>query len=182
MKHFEIGSQNLPAPQAFLMAGIVDGVLGGEMLWPYVIAGAALAFVLILIDLPVLPVAIGIYLPFTLSVPIFAGGSIRYITDKFLKKRFGSAEEEEISDWELAIKQTGVKPKEKAIRTGLLFTAGLVAGEALTGVVVALLVVLGIQLALLETAPWWPGLLIWAYIGLLLVYIPLREIIYNKKL
>ena len=77
---------------------------------------------------PVLPVAIGLYLPFTLSVPIFAGGSIRYLTDRFLKKKYGRAEEE-ISDWELAIKQTGVKPNEKAIRTGLLFTAGLVAGR-----------------------------------------------------
>ncbi len=174
---FTIGSQSLPAPQAFLMKGIVQGVLGGEMLWPYVIAGAVLAFVLILIDLPVLPVAIGIYLPFTLSVPIFAGGSIRYVTDKFLKRRYGGAEEEEISDWELAIKQTGVKPKEKAIRTGLLFTAGLVAGEALMGVVVAVLVVSGINLALLDTAPWWPGLLLWIFIAVLLAYIPLRDIL-----
>ena len=177
---FTIGSQSLPAPQAFLMKGIVQGILGGEMLWPYVIAGAVLAFVLILIDLPVLPVAIGIYLPFTLSVPIFAGGSIRYLTDNFLKKKYGSAEEE-ISDWELAIKQTGVKPKEKAIRTGLLFTAGLVAGEALMGVVVAVLVVLGINLALMETASWWPGLLVLAYIGLLLAYIPIREILFSKR-
>ncbi|MCK5261290.1 MAG: oligopeptide transporter, OPT family [Thermoplasmatales archaeon] len=177
---FTIGSQSLPAPQAFLMKGIVQGILGGEMLWPYVIAGAVLAFVLILIDLPVLPVAIGIYLPFTLSVPIFAGGSIRYLTDNFLKKKYGSAEEE-ISDWELAIKQTGVKPKEKAIRTGLLFTAGLVAGEALMGVVVAVLVVLGINLALMETASWWPGLLVLAYVGLLLAYIPIREILFSKR-
>ena len=177
---FRIGSQNLPAPQAFLMKGIVQGVLGGEMLWPYVIVGAVLAFVLILINLPVLPVAIGIYLPFTLSVPIFAGGSVRYVTDRFLKKKFGTVEEEEISDWELAIKQTDIKPNEKAIRTGLLFTAGLVAGEALTGVFVAILVVLGIQLYIFDVAPWWPGLLVWAFIGLLLAYIPLREILQTK--
>ena len=177
---FTIGSQSLPAPQAFLMKGIVQGILGGEMLWPYVIVGAVLAFVLILINLPVLPVAIGLYLPFTLSVPIFAGGSIRYLTDSFLKKKYGNAEEEEISDWELAIKQTDVKPNEKAIRTGLLFTAGLVAGEALMGVVVAVLVVLGINLALMETASWWPGLLVLAYIGLLLAYIPIREILSQR--
>ncbi len=177
---FTIGSQSLPAPQAFLMKGIVQGILGGEMLWPYVIVGAVLAFVLILINLPVLPVAIGLYLPFTLSVPIFAGGSIRYLTDSFLKKKYGSAEEEEISDWELAIKQTDVKPNEKAMRTGLLFTAGLVAGEALMGVVVAVLVVLGINLALMETASWWPGLLVLAYIGLLLAYIPIREILSQR--
>jgi len=48
------------------------------------------------------------------------------------------------------------------------------------GVVVAVLVVLGIQLALFDIAPWWPGLLIWSFIGLLLAYIPLREI-FSKK-
>lgn len=85
-KAFTIGSQSLPAPQAFLMKGIVQGIMEGNMLWPYVIAGAVLAFVLILINLPVLPVAIGIYLPFTLSVPIFAGGGIRYLTDLVIKK------------------------------------------------------------------------------------------------
>jgi putative OPT family oligopeptide transporter len=178
---FTIGSQKLPAPQAFLMKGIVQGVLGGEMLWPYVIAGMVLAIVLILIDLPILPVAIGIYLPFTLSTPIFAGGVIRYMTDRMMKKKFGSADEEEVSDWELAIKQTDVKPKEKAIRTGLLFTAGLVAGEALTGVIVAILIVMGINLSIFPNAPWWPGLIIWIYIAILLAYIPIREILNNKK-
>jgi putative OPT family oligopeptide transporter len=179
-KAFVIGSQSLPAPQAFLMKGIVQGILGGEMLWPYVIAGAFLALILILIDLPVLPVAIGIYLPFTLSVPIFVGGGIRHFTNHYLKRTFGKAKEEEISDWELAIKQTDVKPKEKAIRTGLLFTAGLVAGEALMGVAVAILVVLGIHLTLFETPAWWPGLLLWIYIGILLAYIPLREIFQSR--
>lgn len=178
---FTIGSRQLPAPQAFLMAGIVKGVLQGDMLWPYVIVGMVLAVILIMIGMPVLPVAIGVYLPFTLSVPIFAGGVIRHITDNFLKKKYGSAEEEEISDWELAIKQTGVKPKEKAIRTGLLFTAGLVAGEALMGVVIAVLVVMGIELFVFAEAPWWPGLLIWIYIAALLAYIPIREIINRKK-
>jgi uncharacterized oligopeptide transporter (OPT) family protein len=179
-KAFRIGSTKLVAPQAGLMAGVVKGVLGGEMLWPFVLAGMVLALVLILIDLPVLPVAIGIYLPFTLSVPIFTGGVIRHLTDRRFRKKFGSAEEAEISDWELAIKQTGVKPKEKAIRTGLLFTAGLVAGEALTGVIIAILVVMGINLAIFDSAPWLPGLLIWIYIAVLLAYIPIRELIHNK--
>ena len=178
---FTIGSTKLPAPQAFLMKGIVQGILGGNMLWPYVVAGAVLAFVLILIGLPVLPVAIGIYLPFTLSVPIFIGGGIRHLTDMRMKKQYGSADEEEYSDWELAIKQTGITPKQKAIRTGLLFTAGLVAGEALMGVVVAVLIVLGIQLTVLDTAPLWPGLLIFIFIAVLLAYIPLRELISEKR-
>ncbi|HDM67355.1 MAG TPA: oligopeptide transporter, OPT family, partial [Thermoplasmatales archaeon] len=171
---FTIGSRELPAPQAFLMKGIVEGVLGGEMLWPFVVAGMVLAVVLILIDLPVLPVAIGIYLPFTLSVPIFVGGVIRYLTDRRLK---GSVDplEKEISDWELAIKQTDVTPGEKAIRVGLLFTAGLVAGEALMGVIIAVLIVAGINLSLFTYPPWWPGLLFWLYLVFLLWYIPLRE-------
>jgi len=173
---YHIGSTNLPAPQAFLMAGIVKGVLGGEMVWPFVLAGAVLAFVLILIDLPVLPVAIGIYLPFTLVVPIFGGGIVRHITNKFIERKFGSAEEEQVSEWELAIKQTDVKPKEKVIRTGLLLTAGLIAGEALMGVVVAFLIIGGINLAIFEYPPIWPGLLLWIFIAVLLAYIPLREL------
>jgi putative OPT family oligopeptide transporter len=173
---YKIGSPNLAAPQSFLMAGIVKGVLGGEMVWPFVLAGAVLAFVLILIDLPVLPVAIGIYLPFTLAVPIFSGGIVRHFTDRVIAKKYGSAEEEEISDWELAIKQKGVKPKEKVIRSGLLLTAGLIAGEALMGVIVAFLIIGGISFAVFEFPPIWPSVLVWLFIAVLLAYIPLREI------
>ena len=173
---YKIGSANLPAPQAFLMSGIVKGVLGGEMVWPFVIAGMVLAFVLILIDMPVLPVAIGIYLPFTLAVPIFCGGIIRHVTNKQIEKKYGSKEEEKISDWELAIKQKNVKPKEKIIRTGLLLTAGLIAGEALTGVFVAFLIVGGINLTVFEFPPILPGLLLWIFVAVLVFYIPLREI------
>jgi len=178
---YKIGSTNLPAPQAFLMSGIVKGVLGGEMVWPFVLAGAVLAFVLILIDLPVLPVAIGIYLPFTLAVPIFCGGIIRHVTNIFIKRKYGSSDEEQISEWELAIKQTDVKPKEKIIRTGLLLTAGLIAGEALMGVIVAFLIIGGISFSLFEFPPIWPGLILWLFIALLLAYIPLREIFANDK-
>jgi putative OPT family oligopeptide transporter len=175
-KAYKIGSPNLAAPQAFLMAGITRGVLTGEMVWPFVLAGMVLAFVLILIDLPVLPVAIGIYLPFTLSVPIFSGGIVRHFTNKYIERKYGSAEEEEISDWELAIKQTGVKPKEKIIRTGLLLTAGLIAGEALMGVIVAFLIIGGIDLAIFSYPPIFPAIILWLFIAVLLAYIPLREI------
>ena len=128
-----------------------------------------------------LPVAIGIYLPFTLSTPIFAGGIVRHFTNKVIERRFGSAEEEEISDWELAIKQTDVKPKEKIIRTGLLLTAGLIAGEALMGVMVAFLIILGLNFAVFEFPPIWPSLLVWVFIAVLLAYIPLREIFVKEK-
>lgn len=180
---YKIGSDKLPAPQAFLMAGIVKGVLGGEMVWPFVIAGMVLAIILILLDLPVLPVAIGIYLPFTLATPIFGGGIIRAITDRHLKKKYGSAEEEEISDWELAIKETGIKPKEKVIRTGLLLSAGMIAGEALTGVIVAFLFVAGMRFAVFPAgeAPLIPALLLFALIAILLAYIPLRDTFGEKK-
>jgi putative OPT family oligopeptide transporter len=180
-KAYHIGSTNLPAPQAFLMQGIVQGVLGGQMVWPFVVAGAVLAFVLILINLPVLPVAIGIYLPFTLSTPIFIGGLVRAITNRAIIKKYGSADEEEISDWDLAIKQTDVQPKEKIIRTGLLLTAGLIAGEALMGVIVAFLIIGGLNFAVFEYPPILPGILVWVFIAALLAYIPLREIYAKDK-
>jgi len=178
-KAYTIGSINLPAPQAGLMAGVIQGVLGGEMTWPFVIAGMFLAFVLILINIPVLPVAIGIYLPFTLATPIFAGGVIRHITNRKITKHYGE-DDEEISEWELAIKQTEVKPKERIIRTGLLFTAGLIAGEALTGVIVAFIIISGLNIVMFDVPPVLPGLLLWLFIALLVFYIPLREF-YNRE-
>jgi uncharacterized oligopeptide transporter (OPT) family protein len=149
------------------------------MVWPFVLAGMVLAFVLILINLPVLPVAIGIYLPFTLATPIFCGGVIRYITNKKIDTRYGKTVGETLNEWELAIKQTEVQPKDKIIRTGLLFTAGLIAGEALTGVIVAFIIIAGLQITVFDIPPVLPGLLIWLFIALLVFYIPLREI-YKK--
>jgi putative OPT family oligopeptide transporter len=180
-KAYVIGSVDLPAPQAFLMSGVVRGVLGGEMVWPFVLAGMVLAFVLILIDLPVLPVAIGIYLPFTLSVPIFSGGVIRYLTNRKIKKHYGDDEEEQASEWELAIKQTKVKPKERIIRTGILFSAGLIAGEALTGVIVAFIIIAGLDIVIFDLPPILPGLLLWLFVALLVFYIPLRELLNRSR-
>ncbi len=180
-KAYKIGSPDLPAPQSFLMAGIVKGVLGGDMVWPFVIAGMVLAIILIITDLPVLPVAIGIYLPFTLAIPIFGGGIIRGITNRHLKKKFGGDEDEEASDWELAIKQKDVKPKEKVIRSGLLLTAGLIAGEALMGVIVAFMIIGGINLAIFEYPPVFPSIILWLFVALLLAYIPLREIFATEE-
>ena len=178
---YTIGSNDLPAPQAFLMSGVVQGTLGGEMVWPFVVAGMVLAFVLILINLPVLPVAIGIYLPFTLATPIFCGGVIRYITNKKIDARYGTTDGETLNEWDLAIKQTEVKPRDRIIRTGLLFTAGLIAGEALTGVIVAFIIITGLHITVFDIPPVLPGLLIWFFIALLVFYIPLREI-YKKDL
>jgi len=126
-------------------------------------------------------VAIGIYLPFTLSVPIFFGGIVRYITNRVITKKYGSAEEEEISDWELAIKQTDVQPKEKIIRSGLLLTAGLIAGEALMGVIVAFLIIGGVEFTIFKFPPILPSILIFLFVAVLLAYIPLREIFASDK-
>ena len=175
---YGIGSVDLPAPQAFLMAGIVKGVIGGEMIWPYVIAGAFLALVLILMDIPVLPVAIGTYLPFSLSIPIFVGGIVRAVVDRIIAKKEPSSNDEEISDWEMAIRKHGVTAKERAHRAGLLFTAGLIAGEALMGVIGAFLIIGHIDIKIFKEAPAWPGMLVWGYIAFLIGYIVLRE--YNK--
>jgi len=84
-------------------------------------------------------------------------------------------EEEELSDWEMAIKKTGIKPKEQAHRVGLLFSAGLIAGEALMGVIGAFLIIGHINLGVFKEAPSWPGMLIWGYIAFLLGYIVIRE-------
>ena len=155
-------------------------MLGGEMVWPFVLTGMVLAFVMILINIPVLPVAIGIYLPFTLATPIFCGGVIRYITNRKIDREYGTEKDEKTNEWQLAIQQTEVKPKDRSIRTGLLFTAGLIAGEALTGVIVAFIIIAGLHITIFEVPPVIPGLLIWLFIALLVFYIPLREI-YKKE-
>ena len=108
-------------------------------------------------------------------------GLVRAITNKAITKKYGSADEEEISDWDLAIKQTDVAPKEKIIRTGLLLTAGLIAGEALMGVIVAFLIIGGLNFAIFEYPPILPSVLIWVFIAALLAYIPLREIYAKDK-
>ena len=90
-------------------------------------------------------------------------------------------EEEQVSEWELAIKKTEIKPKERIIRTGLLFTAGLIAGEALTGVIVAFIIISGLNIQIFKFPPVIPGLLLWLFIALLVFYIPLREIYAKNK-
>ncbi|MFA5102893.1 MAG: oligopeptide transporter, OPT family, partial [Candidatus Thermoplasmatota archaeon] len=84
------------------------------------------------------------------------------------------------NEWELAIKQTEVKPKDRCIRTGLLFTAGLIAGEALTGVIVAFIIIAGFHITLFDIPPVLPGFLVWLFIALLVFYIPLRDV-FNKE-
>ena len=120
---YTIGSPTLSAPQATLMKSVADGVFTGNLPWMFVYIGGLLAIALILIDLrqekvgsdfrvPVLAVAVGIYLPITLTVPIFIGGMVSH-----LGKTAGGTENSE--------------------KKGLLMSSGFITGEALMGILVA---------------------------------------------
>jgi len=115
---YGFGSPELPAPQAVLVKTIVEGLLQSGIPWGLVMAGFFLGVVVELCGLPSLPFAVGLYLPVSSMTPIFVGGCIR----KFVEHRFAD------------------KPKELESRRekGILFTSGLIGGEGLLGVGVAL--------------------------------------------
>jgi len=115
------GDPKLAAPQAGLMAALAQGIVGGEMAWPLVVTGAIFGVVLIMLKVrsPML-VAVGMYLPFSTTCAIFVGGIIRMITDN----RSRAANHN-------AAQTTRVE------NTGILIASGLIAGEALTGLLFA---------------------------------------------
>jgi OPT family oligopeptide transporter len=119
--HHKIGSV-FNAPQATLMATLIRGILSKNLDWNFVLAGAALALVMELCGVRALSFAIGVYLPFSTTFPIFLGGIIRAAVDKLKKKR-GAV----------------VKEGEEDLERGNLFATGLVAGGALMGVIFAFL-------------------------------------------
>lgn len=119
------GSSALPAPQATLMKLVIEGVMNGNLPWGLVFVGVFLAIVVEMLGIPVLPFAIGVYLPIHLSTPIMAGGLIRLWFDK---KKFKSE-----------------KQKKTVIDSGLLFTSGLIAGEGVVGILLACLAVIKIS-------------------------------------
>ncbi len=127
---YHIGSPELPAPQAGLMALMAKGIVGGQMSWPLVIAGMLFAVGLIMISSPSpMLIAVGMYLPFHSTAAIFVGGVIRWIMDVMLRKQNASEEE-----------------KVAAENKGVLISSGLIAGEALMAVILAF-VVLGERLS-----------------------------------
>jgi putative OPT family oligopeptide transporter len=119
---FELGSKELSAPQAGLMAALAKGIVGGEMAWPLVIAGMFMGFAFILVQVksPML-VAVGMYLPLETTFAIFCGGMIKGLVDKFNAKRGYNAGQ-----------------KARVENVGILLAAGLIAGEGLTGLLRAL--------------------------------------------
>ena len=119
------GSKELAAPQAMLMKMIVEGVITANLPWDLVFMGAAIAVVVELLGLPVLAFAIGLYLPIYLTAPLFIGGLIRRI-------------------WE-AKKYQSDKIKEAAINNGTLMASGMIAGEGLVGILLAILAVVNVS-------------------------------------
>ena len=121
---YEIGSAELPAPQAGLMALIAEGIVGGDMAWPLVITGMALAGVLILINAPSpMLIAVGMYLPFPSTAGIFVGGLVSWWLTRSLDQQEASGEE-----------------RTRATNTGVLLSSGFIAGEALMAVLLAFVV------------------------------------------
>lgn len=116
------GSTELPAPQATLMKMIVEGVMGGNLPWTLVFAGAFIGIVVEVLGIPVLPFAVGLYLPIHLSTPMMIGGLVRL----FLEKKKGMDE----------------KAKKDMLDNGVLYCSGLIAGEGLVGILLAVFAII----------------------------------------
>jgi uncharacterized oligopeptide transporter (OPT) family protein len=158
-----IGSSKLPAPQARLMATVIDGVLNRRLPWVLIMMGICLTVGMELCGVKALPFAVGVYLPLSISSPIFAGGALKWAVEKF-GKRGRSAEDES--------------------GPGMLFSSGLIAGGAIGGLTYAILTGFEFDKALaigprilggLADASWF-GFLIFAVMCFFLVRRALKKI------
>ncbi len=111
------GKGDLPAPQATLMKMVVEGVMDGNLPWTFVFVGAFIALIVEILKIPVLPFAVGLYLPIHLSTAIMIGGSIRWLFER-------------------------KKESKKDVENGILYSSGLIAGEGLMGIILAVLAVI----------------------------------------
>lgn len=116
------GTDQLEAPQAGIMKLVVEGVMDGNLPWPLIFAGAFVAILLEVIGVPVLPFAVGMYLKFHLSAGIMFGGILRLIVDKS--------------------KKLNENKREKCVENGILFSSGMIAGEGLVGILLAVLAII----------------------------------------
>ena len=116
------GSDQLAAPQATLMKLIIEGVMEGNLPWALVFVGVFIAVVAEVVGIPVLPFAIGVYLPVQLNACIMVGGLVRLCMDKLKKNK---------------------EEKERITNDGVLFCSGMIAGEGLVGILLALFAVFG---------------------------------------
>lgn len=118
------GTEELGAPQAMLMKMIIEGVMENNLPWNLVFIGVFIAIVVEILGIPVLPFAIGVYLPVRLNACIMAGGLVRLAFDKMKR------EEEE---------------KKQIVNDGILFCSGMIAGEGLVGIVLAVFAIFGLD-------------------------------------
>ncbi len=159
-----LGGENYPAPQASLMAILAKGIVGGDMAWPLIFVGfvMAIAFILLRVKSPML-VCVGMYLPLETSFAIFIGGLIRGIVDKFAEKRqFNDAQ------------------KARVENNGVLLAAGLIAGEALIGLLFAFFALMEWPVPAIfhqtkSMIQFVPALLVFFVVGWVLVKIPLKN-------
>ncbi len=118
------GTDKIPAAQATMMKLLVEGIMDANLPWALILIGVFVAVVAEILKVPVMPFAVGMYLPFSLSAGIMAGGAVRFIVEK--------------------IKGSDEEKKERTDR-GVLFTSGLIAGEGIMGIVLAILAVAGVD-------------------------------------
>lgn len=159
-KAYHFGSPQLSAPQAGLMAMLAQGIVGGNMAWPLVIVGILMGFALIMIEVrsPML-FSVGMYLPLGTTFAIFVGGILRWITDK-LRDRAN------LNDAQ----------KARVENAGVLTASGLIAGEALCGLVIAGIVGSGRKLwAVMEHPHWVFGLVALAVLAFVMIRVPLAN-------
>ena len=156
-----IGGRALPAPQAGLMAQLAKGIVGGQMAWGLLAMGAALGVVLLLCGArsPML-IAVGMYLPFDTTSAIFLGGLMKYAVDRWAAPLS--------ADRKLQVEERGT-----------LLASGLIAGEAIVGILLAVVFLAGLPaLAQFGFFPAWGGwlsLLGFAAIAYVLIFIPIQE-------
>lgn len=154
------GDKALSAPQAGLMASLAQGIVGGDMPWPLIVFGMALGVMFILVQVKsVMLVAIGMYLPFGTTSAIFVGGMIRWVTDTLAARRgFNEAQ------------------KARVENTGILVASGLIAGEALCGLITAFFAWREIPLpAFFPDPSILAGLLVLTLLAAVLIRIPLAH-------
>src|SRR5690625_4834983 len=120
---YGFGSSDLPAPQAVLMSMVVDGIMNGDLPWNLIFIGMATAAMVELFGIGSLPFAVGLYLPIHLTAPIMVGGLIKGGITRFTKNKDHLKEKNE---------------------RGILLSSGYIAGEALTGVIIALAITVGV--------------------------------------
>ena len=154
------GDPQLSAPQAGLMAALATGIVGGDMAWPLVVVGVLMGIAMIMVKVksPML-VAVGMYLPFETTSTIFVGGCIRWVMDRISEKRGYNAAQ-----------------TTRAVNVGILAASGMIAGEALVGLVKSTMAWLERPFPQLIANPsYLIGLLVLGVIAFVLIRVPLAN-------